>query len=793
MNNTANQEAQQLLLTEVMARAKKLAPSIQTTIEVSAKVMAPNNLRSMDDLAQKRLLFDMIRGKQLQAVKHILTAVPQLLTSRMYGHYGLDCVLDLQCYKYTGDEVRGEFFYPLHAAARIGDKAICLYLLTSLREEDPRAHLAIDSHAVTAEDRSIGSSAHDAFMEIIHGHTSAAIERYEGMTRKNDHGEIVRHGQGKIFYKSAGYNSKEYVLYSGGFKDGQYSGMGTLCWKDTHGGEGNPAHWSKIEGSDAGGMHTAPNPHPHITILISKYHGRFRSGQQHGQGTEYDQLGNKRYKGNFRHGKRQGRGSAYDPPTAPGLFANTDWTQSESALTYYGEWSNGLKHGYGVEYTDYDGLKCVFVGQYDQGTQTGLAIFYNTMYRVECMYINAVPVGHASFYSVDDLTQAVVAKHCVIGLKGGEPFKVVDVNVAFKPDSTLIPLSAEHETEARLDNHDYVFKSGPSLLDPLLAPAGITRPEDATGSVDGTEKLNNYSTIVNWKALIAKYLKLPHATAKLLGMDYEGEEGDEPDGSGDENVQRRRSRKGSQSYSKRSHSFLADDSLSAHGEESDDDVTSRSTLHSRADEDLSDEDSDEEDDELGTNWKELIPLRVAFRYVKKAGRIFEGRAAHHEFEEVHDAVYEAIETYEDKFQTRILDPMVHELGANQQVEMSGENVDALGREVLDGLVIDLIRLASGGAAEYPSEQGHGHGQGQPLKRGSIPTFTHPSTNPSRHPQTGQRGVHVADKTARRRMDANVALINSLGIDPDVISKGVVNIYANEVLYLIKTARSVLAV
>ena len=89
---------------------------------------SPAVLAKQDEAVQKQLMFDSIVADNIVAVQTLLRVNPLLLTTPLYGHFGRDAVLDRPCYKYTGQKKQG-FFYPLHAAADAGSKAICVLML----------------------------------------------------------------------------------------------------------------------------------------------------------------------------------------------------------------------------------------------------------------------------------------------------------------------------------------------------------------------------------------------------------------------------------------------------------------------------------------------------------------------------------------------------------------------------------------------------------------------------------------------------------------------------------------
>lgn len=111
---------------------------------------------------------------------------------------------------------------------------------------------------LTAEERCTGLASH-AFYEL-QGLKYESMERYVGKTDRAG----KRCNQGVLYYKPEGYESVEKQLYRGSFKNDRYHGHGTLYWP----------------GSDS-----------------IQYIGRFKAGQKHGRGIEFDENGHKIYQG----------------------------------------------------------------------------------------------------------------------------------------------------------------------------------------------------------------------------------------------------------------------------------------------------------------------------------------------------------------------------------------------------------------------------------------------------------------------------------------------------------------
>ena len=150
--------------------------------------------------------------------------------------------------------------------------------------------------------------------------------RYDGPKDKNGQ----RSGQGKLYQKKEGYESKEYLLYKGIFKNNQYHGAGTIYWEE----------------SDE----------------IIRFSGRFRSGLRHGRGVEYNEQGILIYQGVYRSDRREGLGNEYF----------VDEGKTVSTILYSGEFFRDNRHGFGVCYM---GLGHTYVGGYVDGKMNGIGIY----------------------------------------------------------------------------------------------------------------------------------------------------------------------------------------------------------------------------------------------------------------------------------------------------------------------------------------------------------------------------------------------------------------------------------
>jgi len=412
------------------------------------------SLAKLDEGAQKQLLFDSIVADNLVAVQNLLRANASLLTTPLHGHFGRDAVRDRPCYKYTGQKKQG-YFYPLHAAADAGSKAICVLMLKTLKESggEGQGHGDIDSLGQTAEQRATGH-ARDAFYEVLYGMSYAEAERYVGAYKKGRDGQEQRHGQGELFFKPVGYNSKqlpkdvkidglvdEVPLYRGGFKDGCYHGIGTLWWRHEDSPKSSTltsvGSASSISvGSTVTGKGIAPNtivtsvdPVANtVTIntvvtaeasadedtMVTFTHPLARARTANAipnvitcmaslpttvatvNPPNWRALGVKKYHGRFRDGKLHGHGIEYD---------------KDGNKMYKGAFRHGMRHGWGCTYeriVDVTREKAVrtYKGQWKDGKMHGFGIRYEHHDGLCHVFVgtfcNNVKTGVGVFYNAVD-------------------------------------------------------------------------------------------------------------------------------------------------------------------------------------------------------------------------------------------------------------------------------------------------------------------------------------------------------------------------------------------------------
>ena len=295
-----------------------------------------SSLRKATQERVKLLLYVALNAGDVNAIKNIFQFNRDLLNGQLYGFEGADVYGKYpnsktgRCYTYTGIEEKDkegnqkDYFYPIHVAAETSNKILCLMLAKAgadLQLQDYRGHLA--------REVANGEAIH-AFHELD-GKVFEAYERFEGIKDRNGN----RTGQGRLYCKKEGYESKEFLLYKGIFKQDKYHGAGKLYW----------------EGSDE----------------VLRYDGRFRSGAWHGRGIEYNEQGNKIYTGVHRAGRREGQGIEYYVDESLNSLVKAKVT-----VLYSGEFVRGNRHGFGVCYM---GPGHTYIGAYADGRMNGIGIY----------------------------------------------------------------------------------------------------------------------------------------------------------------------------------------------------------------------------------------------------------------------------------------------------------------------------------------------------------------------------------------------------------------------------------
>lgn len=115
-----------------------------------------------------------------------------------------------------------------------------------------------------------------------------------------------RNGYGSLFKKAVGYNTKEQLIYRGGWKNDLQHGQGTMFYyeDDVTNNKNNTATTTTTSGNNNNNKTIAiPNGNKAndssnnstSTTIENKIHfvGRFRYGKLHGRGTEFDRKGEK--------------------------------------------------------------------------------------------------------------------------------------------------------------------------------------------------------------------------------------------------------------------------------------------------------------------------------------------------------------------------------------------------------------------------------------------------------------------------------------------------------------------
>ena len=144
------------------------------------------------------------------------------------------------------------------------------------------------------------------------------------------------------------------------------------------------------------------------------------------------------YVGTFRDGKREGRGveycgsSAYtsDVVVKIDTAAHKD-SASANSITYKGEFSNDLRHGFGVAYFS-EGHR--YLGRFEAGSMSGIGLYIHPNgERYEGMFYTNKPDGVGSFYQKDPASGAIVAAHAQWQL--GRRTK--ELSMAFEPNKAV--------------------------------------------------------------------------------------------------------------------------------------------------------------------------------------------------------------------------------------------------------------------------------------------------------------------------------------------------------------------
>jgi hypothetical protein len=210
---------------------------------------------------------------------------------------------------------------------------------------------------------------------------------YEGgFSQSMYHGEGVLYNTDGTVRYNGGFELNEYqgrgtlyddygkILYVGSFSGGMYIGQGTLRT------ERDGVLYTYVGNFD-GGVQSGEGKLYRGAGLI--YDGAFKSGDYHGEGTEYATGGAIVYAGGFVNGKREGSGKEYsngallyDGAFLAGEYDGEGKLYQNGVLLYEGGFSKNKYNGDGTEYDVLTGFP-VFSGKYtdcermESGTEFG--------------------------------------------------------------------------------------------------------------------------------------------------------------------------------------------------------------------------------------------------------------------------------------------------------------------------------------------------------------------------------------------------------------------------------------
>jgi len=516
-----------------------------------------------------------------------------MVNCKLFGYEGADIYatsesITNRCYTYTGRETDG-YFYPLHLAAELGSKHVVQLLLKL--NANPNYY---DYKNCLAENKCNGNAVH-AFYEAK-GLKFESIDRYEGEYDRNG----LRCGSGVLYHKPEGYLSKEQILYRGGFKNGQYTGYGTL-------------YYEKTNNTKATNVDDTNNEQPTL-----HYVGRFKDSLMHGRGILFNELGQKVYRGSFRDGIREGRGEEFE----------------ENVRLYKGEFANGFRHGFGILYFA-EGHR--FMGRFDKGNMSGLGYYsFPNGERYEGMYFNNKFEGPGSYYRTSGPIHAIWSKG-VVQQEMRTPFVPLSVDIPEKKETSILngfiygtsenDDSIENDTNTNSNHTDAEIKSNDNDIKQKLKKAFL--------EADAKQKEKENS----WKITLSSYLNISKTDAKEMDIPWYKE---------------------------------------------DDDTNTIETVDN-------DDDFLNNDDEItrfhfvDCPYKNLL---TAFVYVTCIQKVFEGRLAStslHEavpdFEEVYHLVIDAVESYNDSWETSYIDQMeINRIQEKENSKIEQERLEAEKKE-----------------------------------------------------------------------------------------------------------------
>lgn len=340
------------------------------------------------------------------------------------------------------------------------------------------------------------------------------------------------------------------------------------------------------------------NDNDNEQVPILHYVGRFKDSLMHGRGILFNEKGQKVYRGSFRDGIREGRGEEFE----------------ENIRLYKGEFANGFRHGFGIMYFS-EGHR--FMGRFDKGNMSGLGYYsFPNGERYEGMYFNNKFEGPGSFYRTSGPIHATWSKGAV-QKEESTPFVPLSVDIPEKKEISIL----NGFIYGTSDNDDSIEN------DNISKNSDITKNSDIVKSSDSEiiqQKLKKafmeaeakFKDRDSWKITLSSYLNISKTDAKEMGISwYKGDD---------------------------------DDNTIEVIDNDDDDFLNH-------------------DDEITRFHFVDCPnknLLTAFVYVTCIQKVFEGRLAStslHEavpdFEEIYHLVIDAVELYNDSWETKYLDQL----------------------------------------------------------------------------------------------------------------------------------------
>lgn len=409
------------------------------------------------------------------------------------------------------------------------------------------------------------------------------------------------------FYELRGLHIEALERYEGEQdRHGQRSGSGTLYYKPE--GYKSEEHVLYV-GSFKNGLYSGygvlfwPGSDKH------RYAGRFKMGQMHGRGISFDENGERVYQGSFRENCREGRGEEFEG----------------GVRVYKGEFSKGLRHGFGICYF---GDEHIFMGRFEQGAMAGVGIYkHQNGDRFEGTFYNNKPDGQGSFYKLSDPhsqhnNQQPQQQHGMWSM--GRLIK--DLTTPFVPTSADLPDTREvknviskiiqnNESSLSIDNVTSLnIPSG----DPSM---GSAMTLSSVGSL--TDPSSEDSQPLSWKVTLAQYVRISQADAKALGIELPKSNAKNSPREGNNSLE---------------------------GGVDNDEGNDDEVEDNKGDEDMDDE-------VMGYHFLSCTQLFVAYVYVCSAAKVFEGRLAISDmqqvapdFEAVYHLVIDTVDSYNEAWE-----------------------------------------------------------------------------------------------------------------------------------------------